>query len=195
MGSLKLAALALLLASPALAQSSGVGSYGIGRAPTPDELRALDISISPTGDELPPGHGSAKEGAALFQQKGCSGCHGKAATGGLAPELQSSKGRDLPLWERGRGKSGWSILPLTAPYATIVWDYIHRGMPLGKEGTLTPDEVYALTAYLLFLNGVIPEDQVLDKESLPKVKMPIGNDYARLPEWKHGAPRLAGYPY
>jgi len=190
MGSLKLAALALLLASPAFAQS-----YGIGRTPTPDELRALDISISPTGDELPPGHGSAKEGAALFQQKGCSGCHGKAATGGLAPELQSSKGRDLPLWERGRGKSGWSILPLTAPYATIVWDYIHRGMPLGKEGSLAPDEVYALTAYLLFLNGVIPEDQILDKESLPKVKMPIGNDYARLPEWKHGAPRLAGYPY
>jgi S-disulfanyl-L-cysteine oxidoreductase SoxD len=63
------------------------------------------------------------------------------------------------------------------------------------RGTLAADEVYALTAYLLFLNGVIPDDEVLDKQSLPKVKMPIGDDYARLPEWKHGAPRLQGYPY
>jgi cytochrome c len=85
------------------------------------------------------------------------------------------------------------ILPLTAPYATTVWDYIHRGMPLGKEGTLTADEVYSLTAYLLFLNHVIPEDQVLDQQSLPKVKMPIGDDYGRLPDWTHGAPRLQGY--
>jgi len=192
MGSLKLVTIALLLASPALAQSA---TYGIGRTPTPDEIRAMDISISPTGEELPEGHGSAKEGAALFQAKGCSGCHGRAGVGAMAPQLQASKGQDVSLWERGRGSSGWMILPLTAPYATIVWDYIHRGMPLGREGTLTADEVYALTAYLLFLNHVIPEDQVLDKESLPKVKMPIGDDYARLPEWKHGTRRLQGYPY
>ena len=182
------AAIALLLASPALAQS-----YGVGRAPTPDEIRALDISVGPTGEELPAGHGTAKEGAILFQAKGCAGCHGKAGTGSIAPELQSNKGQDAPVWERGRGKSGWMILPLTAPYATIVWDYINRGMPLGREGTLKADEVYALTAYLLFVNNVIPEDQVLDKESLPKVKMPIGDDYGRLPDWKHGTPRLQGY--
>ena len=59
----------------------------------------------------------------------------------------------------------------------------------------TADEAYALTAYLLFVNKIIPEDQVLDKQSLPKVKMPVGDDYARLPEWKPGTPRLAGYPY
>ena len=188
MDSLRLAAIALLLASPAFAQS-----YGVGRTPTADEIRAMDISISSTGDELPVGRGTAKEGATLFQMKGCAGCHGKAGIGAMAPELQSNKGQDLPVWERGRGKSGWMILPVTAPYATIVWDYINRGMPLGKEGTLTPDEVYSLTAYLLAVNKVIPEDQVLDKESLPKVKMPIGDDYGRLPDWKHGAPRLPGY--
>jgi cytochrome c len=188
MGSLRLVAAALLLGSPAFAQS-----YGIGRTPTPDEIRAMDISIGPTGQELPPGRGTAKEGAALFQAKGCAGCHGKAGIGAIAPALQSNKAQDLPLWERGRGTSGWMILPLTAPYATTVWDYIHRGMPLGREGTLTADEVYSLTAYLLFVNKVIPEDQVLDKESLPKVKMPMGDDYGRLPDWKHGAPRLQGY--
>jgi cytochrome c len=189
MGSLRLtAALLLLLGSPALAQS-----YGVGRTPSADEIRAMDISIGPTGEELPVGHGTAKEGATLFQAKGCAGCHGKAGIGAMAPELQSKKGQDIPVWERGRGASGWMILPLTAPYATIVWDYIHRGMPLGREGSLTADEVYALTAYLLFVNHVIPEDQVLDKESLPKVKMPIGDDYGRLPDWKHGSPRLQGY--
>src|ERR671936_30713 len=62
---------------------------------------------------------------------------------------------------------------LRAPFATTVWDYINRGMPLNREGTLTPDEVYALTAYLLFINGVIPEDQVLDQQNLAKVKMPL----------------------
>jgi S-disulfanyl-L-cysteine oxidoreductase SoxD len=85
--------------------------------------------------------------------------------------------------------------PLRAPFATIVWDFIDRGMPVGAEGSLSADEVYAVTAYLLFLNKVIPEDLVLNKETLPKVKMSIGDDYARLPEWQHGTPRLKGYPY
>src|SRR5437868_4730389 len=114
MGWLRFAAALALLASPAVAQS-----YGVGRTPTPDEIRVLDISISPTGDELPAGHGSAKEGALLFQQKGCAGCHGKAGVGSIAASLQSNKTADLPLWERGRGSSGWMILPLTAPFATI----------------------------------------------------------------------------
>ena len=76
-----------------------------------------------------------------------------------------------------------------------MWDYINRGMPAGNEGTLTPDEVYSLTAYLLFLNKVIPEDEVLDQQSLPKVKMPIGDDYGKPHEWKPNTPRLEGYPY
>ena len=67
-------------------------------------------------------------------------------------------------------------------------------MPLGKEGTLTPNEVYALTAFLLYKNGVIKEDEIMDAQSLPKVKMPNGNGYALPPEWKHGEPRLHDYP-
>ena len=102
--------------------------------------------------------------------------------------MQSKQSADVPVWKKER------ILPLRAPHATIVWDFINRGMPLGLEGTLTPNEVYSLTAYLLFINKVIPEDQVLDKQSLPKVKMPIGDKYAPLPEWKPSTPRLKGYP-
>ena len=93
------------------------------------------------------------------------------------------------VWQRPR------VLPLRSPYATTVWDYINRGMPLNREGTLTHDEVYALTAYLLFINGVIPEDQVLDQQNLAKVKMPLGDKYASLPDWKPRTPRLKGYPY
>src|SRR5215467_7743156 len=186
MGSLRLVTILLLLGSPAFAQSP---TYGVGRTPTAEEIRRMDISIGPTGEELPPGRGTAKEGAQVFEQKGCMACHGEAGLGGLAPALQSKKGKDVPIWDRER------ILPLRAPFATTVWDFIHRAMPLGNEGTLKPDEVYSLTAYLLFLNKVIPEDLVLDKQSLPKVKMPIGDDYARLPIWKHGTPRLQGYPY
>lgn len=80
-------------------------------------------------------------------------------------------------------------MALHSPYATTLWDYINRGMPFSKEGSLKPDEVYAVTAFLLFKNGVIKEDDVLDAQSLPQVKMPNHDGYA-LPEWKHGAPRI-----
>jgi len=195
MGSLRFVAIVLLgsvlLPCAAFAQSSP--TYGVGRTPTAEEIRALDISIGPTGEELPPGRGTAKEGAVLFEEKGCIGCHGEAGIGGPGPALKSktdsdgATSRKENLFER--------ILPLSAPLATTVWDFIHRAMPLGNEGTLGSDEVYALTAYLLFLNKVIPEDKVLDKQSLPMVKMPHRDDYARLPDWKPGTPRLPGYPY
>ena len=176
----------LLISASALAQGP---AFGIGRAPSPEEIKARDISIGPTGEELPPGKGTAKEGAQLYRTKGCAACHGATGLEGTAPNLKSKDPKNPDVWARGR------ILPLRAPFATIVWDFINRGMPLGNEGTLTADEVYALTAYLLFVNKIIPEDQVLDKQTLPQVKMPIGDDYARLPEWKPGTPRLAGYPY
>ena len=187
---LKVVALPLLLGSlvgsPASAQSP---TYGVGRTPTAEELRRMDISISPEGDELPVGSGSAKDGAVVYVQKACIGCHGVGGIGGAAPVLRSERGADVPLWQKER------ILPLRSPYATTVWDFINRGMPVGLEGTLTPDEVYALTAYLLFLNDVIPEDHVLDKESLPKVTMPIGDEFGKPHEFKPNAPRLKGYPY
>jgi cytochrome c len=178
--------LGILAASPAIAQSP---TYGVGRTPTAEELRRMDISISAEGDELPPGSGSAKEGAQVYLQKACVGCHGVTGIGGAAPALRSEQGADVAVWQKER------ILPLRSPYATTVWDFINRGMPLGLEGTLPPDEVYALTAYLLFLNNVIPEDYILDKESLPKVAMPIGDEFGKPHEFKLNAPRLKGYPY
>src|SRR5579863_5767686 len=98
MGSLRFAAIVLLLGSPAFAQSSP--TYGVGRTPTAEEIRALDISIGPTGEELPAGRGTTEEGAKLFEQKGCVGCHGEEGTGGPAPALKSKTGQDVPIWKR-----------------------------------------------------------------------------------------------
>ena len=188
MGLLRVLPLVLLMGVSALAQSA---TYGVGRRPSPEEIRAWDISIGPTGEELPPGRGTAKEGAQIYRAK-CSGCHGATGIEGKAPILKSKAGpagTDVDIWARER------ILPLRAPFATIVWDYINRGMPLNREGTLTADEVYALTAFLLFKNGVVAEDEVLDAQNLPRVKMPMRDAFAPLPEWKHGTPRFKGYPH
>ena len=179
--------LLMLLGGSALAQGP---TYGVGRTPTEEEIRAWDISISPTGEELPPGRGTPEEGALVYRRRGCAGCHGATGTDGRAPRLVKREARPgSDPWNWGR------ILPIRAPYATVVWDYINRGMPLNREGTLTADEVYALTAYLLFLNDVIPEDKVLDAQSLPQVEMPNRNTFARVPDWEPGMPRLQGYPY
>jgi S-disulfanyl-L-cysteine oxidoreductase SoxD len=187
----------LFLPVIALAMTLGLGliarsqspTFGLGKAPTAEEIRAWDIAIRPDGKELPPGKGTAKEGAELYAQK-CSACHGKNGYEGRAPQLIKAE----PAAMTGLPPClspcirGANVMGIYSPYATVIWDYINRGMPFGKEGTLKADEVYALTAYLLFKNGVISEEKVLDAQSLPQVKMPNRDGYV-LPDWKHGAPR------
>lgn len=177
--------MALAVCQAASAQSL---TYGLGKTPTEDEIRAWDISISPTGKELPPGKGTAKEGAQVYSQK-CSLCHGATGSEGPAPMLIK---RQNPPANPGPCLSPCirdaNVMPMHAPYATVIWDFINRGMPFKQEGSLKPDEVYALTAFLLYKNGVIGEDDVLDQQSLPKVKMPNA-DGAAIPDWKPGQPR------
>lgn len=201
--SLKFVPVLLLLASPALAQQ-----YSVGHAASPAEL-AMDITLNQNGGNLPVGSGNAKTGAMLFVDKGCSGCHGDAGKGGVtsAPALLSAKA-DKP-W--GPDNSPWDSginIPVKAPYATIVFDFIDRAMPLGNEGSLTPNEIYSLTAYLMANNKLIPADMVLDQNTLPKVVMPLqatpNNDggplhWAQVPDYVPGAvagtQRYKGYPY
>jgi len=177
-------------------------TYGLGKTPTAEEIRAWDIAISPTGKELPAGHGTAKEGAVFYAKKGCAGCHGAMGSGTHAPTLISRKNVQTassgqmasPLFCLAPCVNDANTMGVHAPFATTIWDYINRGMPLGKEGTLSPNEVYALTAFLLYKNDVIKEDEVMDAQSLPKVKMPNRDGFALPPEWKRGTPRLQGYP-
>jgi cytochrome c len=158
-------------------------TYQLGRSPSPDEIKARDIAISPDGKELPPGRGTAVEGAAIYNQK-CSACHGPNATGsalhrGLVP-LGNAKPVKIP----------FSLVP----YATTVWDFINRAMPQTRPGSLTPDEVYAVTAYVLYRNDVIKETDVLDATSLPKVRMPNRDNFLPMqPEWSAKAKRPFGY--
>jgi len=173
--------LVIVACVPALTDAQ---TFGFGRTPTEAELKAVFPSAAPDGSGLPAGSGSAKEGVAVYKQK-CAACHGPEGKG-----TPLHRGL-IPLGNAKPVKLEGSLVP----YATTVWDFINRGMPLGKEGTLTANEVYALTAYLLNINGVIPEDEILDAQSLPKVKMPIGDKYALLPDWKPRTPRLKGYPY
>lgn len=182
----------LAMAQLATAQSP---RYGIGRTPTAAEIRAWDISIGPDGKELPPGHGTAAEGAKLFREKQCVVCHGGIGSGGPAPTLIKSDGTKKPKYPcLAPCVDDSNVMALHAQYATTMWDYINRAMPLNMEGTLKPDDVYSLVAFLLFKNGVIPEDQVMNAQTLPKVKMPNRDHIPPTPEWKHAAPRLAGYP-
>ncbi len=181
-----LSALALFGATPALCQSP---TYGLGRTPTPEEVAAWDVSISPTGEELPEGSGTAEQGALIYRRN-CARCHGAEGTDGRAPRLvKLDRGADADPWSLGR------ILPIRSPYATTVWDFVNRGMPMNREGTLDVDEVYAITALLLYWNGIIAEDEVMTKESLPRVEMPNADAWAPLPHWEPRQPRWPGYPY
>ncbi|MCU1327764.1 MAG: cytochrome class [Bryobacterales bacterium] len=188
-----LAVAVLALCPPAWTQSP---TYKLGRSPTAEEIRSQDIAISPTGKELPAGQGTAKEGATLYVRKGCAGCHGATGSGAHAPTLISRKGPQtataVPCLAPCVNDS--NTMGVHSPFATTIWDYINRGMPLGKEGSLTPNEVYALTAFLLYKNDIIKKDELMDARSLPKVKMPNRDGAALPPEWKHGTPRLQGYP-
>src|SRR6266404_805171 len=163
-----------------LAQSP---TYGLGRTPSAEEIRAWDTAISPDGKELPPGSGTAKEGAILFAQK-CAACHGPNGDGGGLTRGIVPLGNAKPV-----------KLPVSlVPYATTVWDFINRAMPQSKPGSLTANEVYAATAYVLYRNEVIKETDVLDARSLPKVRMPNRDNFIPAqPGWKPGEKRPFGY--
>jgi mono/diheme cytochrome c family protein len=137
---------------------------GLGVPATPEQVAGWDISIAPDGAGLPPGSGTAAAGKAVYEAK-CLACHGADGAGQPNDRLVGGQGtlrEAAPIRTIG---SYW-------PYATTVFDYIRRAMPYVTPHTLTADETYAVTAYLLALNGVIGEGDVMDATTLPKVVMP-----------------------
>ncbi len=156
------AGLIAVVASAALA--ARVPSPNLGQAPSAQQLADIDISIPPNGRGLPAGSGSAGQGAAIFAAK-CQACHGAGGVGGPNDRLTGGVGTLASPKPIKTVASYW-------PYATTVFDYIRRAMPLTAPQSLTNDEAYALTAYLLSIDGVVPKDGVLDAKSLPQVKMP-----------------------
>ena len=140
------------------------GPFGFGQPATDEEIAGWDIDIAPDGAGLPPGSGTVQQGKELFDRVGAK-CHGAKGEGDTAPALVGgigTLGTDAPVKTVG---SYW-------PYATTLFDYIRRAMPADNPQSLTPEEVYALCAYLLYLNGIVPEDAVMDAQTLPLVVMP-----------------------
>jgi mono/diheme cytochrome c family protein len=145
--------------------------FGFGRPATDAEIRAWDIDVRPDGAGLPPGRGTVEEGAALYVQQ-CQVCHGVKGRGGEFDALAGREPRQgFPFGKDGRLRELRTIGNYW-PYATTLYDYINRSMPQAVPGSLRPDEVYALVAYLLYLNEIVPADTALDAQSLPKVVMP-----------------------
>jgi mono/diheme cytochrome c family protein len=161
----------LLAAGASWAQTPSYSN--VGRAPTKEEIQAWDIAIGPDGKGLPSGQGTAKEGAPIYAAK-CAVCHGAAGQGGaLGPRVIGGKADTATLT---------TLRPVRSiggywPYATSVWDFINRAMPRSQTGTLTANEVYSLTAFILAKSEIIKEDDVLDAKTLPKVQMPNRNGF------------------
>lgn len=155
--------IALLLSvtvAPALAQP-----FGLGRTPDKAEKARVSISVAPDGTGLPRGRGTPATGRGVYEAK-CASCHGAKGEGGPGfPRLVGGVGSLKSAQPVATIGSYW-------PYATTVWDYINRAMPYQDAGSLRPDEVYAVTAYLLHLNGIIKEGSELNERNLARVEMP-----------------------
>ena len=165
---LAIAASLALLASAAIAADKP----GLGKPVSEADLALWDISVGPDGKGLPPGSGTAAQGAAIYAQK-CEACHGKEGLGGANAMLANPP-----------GKSDRTIA-LYVPTATTIFDYTRRAMPFTQPKSLSNDEVYSLTAYILARNKLIGETDVIDAQSLPKVAMPNRDGFvSRYPE-KH----------
>jgi cytochrome c len=138
--------------------------YGFGKPASPQEIAGWDIDVRPDGKGLPKGRGSVAEGQAIYDEK-CASCHGTFGESNSYLQIAGGVGSlasDQPMRTTGSKLN----------YATTLWDYINRAMPFNAPQTLTPNEVYALTAYVLSLNDILPNDAVIDQDSLPKLRMP-----------------------
>jgi mono/diheme cytochrome c family protein len=156
------------VASPAIA-------FDFGRRATPDEIKVWDIDVTPDGKGLPEGSGTVAHGRSVYDEN-CAACHGENGQGGIKDRLVGGQGTltsEMPIKTVG---SFW-------PYATTLFDYIHRAMPYQAPGILSADDTYAVAAYILNLNGIISADGRLDKDTLPKIKMPNREGFIPEPEF------------
>jgi cytochrome c len=165
------AVLSVILTAPCLGQGPELGQVAF-----ETEIAAWDISISPDGAGLPPGGGTAKQGEVIYAAQ-CASCHGEKGAGNPNEPVSDVSAGPLVgghgTLPGNRGISYW-------PYATIVFDYVRRAMPWGAPKSLTDREVYSLTAYILHLNGIISEADVMNVQTLPKVQMPNRDNFIRI---------------
>ena len=171
--------LALALVLAAGSARAKPPAYGLGWPATPQEIAGWDIDARADGAGLPPGHGAVSDGRAIFGRK-CAACHGENGEGGVADALVGGAGTLATAKPVRTVGSYW-------PYATTLFDYVRRAMPFNAPQSLTTDQTYAVVAYVLFLNHIVPADAVLDAKTLPAVRMP-NRDGFRSPDPRPDAP-------
>jgi len=164
---------------------AGLPDFGFGETASPERIAAWDIDIGPDGEGLPPGSGSVERGETLYRLQ-CVQCHGARGEGSQFEALAGRvPGDRFPFSEDRR-------YPITVgsywPYATTLFDYIRRAMPQAAPGSLPPDDVYALTAFILQLNGLLESGDSLDAESLPRIRMPARDRFVR--DDRRGGPEV-----
>src|SRR6266566_5679444 len=174
-----------IVCSPAIAAAQSP-TFGVGRPPAAEELKSIDIEVLPDGRGLPPGSGTAAIGRDVYTRR-CETCHGPSGKEGPQDVLAGGRGSLATARPQKTVGSYW-------PYATTLWDYIRRAMPFDHPGTMTADEVYAASAYVLFLNGIVNEQDVLNQTTLPQVKMPNRDGFVADPRPDVGAPQPVGSP-
>jgi cytochrome c len=165
----------LLAAGAALVVCYGASwaeSPNLGKAANPAEIASWDVSIGPDGAGLPAGSGTPRQGEQVFLAK-CVACHGEKGSGKPNDQLVGGQGSLAP------GQTPVKTLGSFWPYATTAFDYIRRAMPLNEPKSLRDDDVYAVVAYLLWLNGVIAENDTMDARTLPAVQMPNRDGFVR----------------
>ena len=171
------ASVALFATVGVFAAESTIGTNqrpNLGQPITPKDLAPWDITVMPDGTGLPPGSGTAAQGAPVFQAK-CAACHGENGKGGEATAVIAGPPRAT--------LDGGKTIANFWPYATTIFDFVRRAMPANAPKSLTDQEVYALTAYLLYLNKLIGENDVIDAQTLPRVQMPNRDNFIiRFPE-------------
>jgi cytochrome c len=168
---LRLIALSVLALAFTATAHAAESTPGLGKPIAPSDFKAWDVTILPDGTGLPPGSGTAAQGEKLFVDKGCAGCHGDGAKGGIANMLIGSPSLTAP------GISANKTIANFWGQPTTLFDYIRRAMPWPKPRSLTDDEVYALCAYLFAANKLIPEDEAMNAQTLPKIKMPNRDNF------------------
>jgi S-disulfanyl-L-cysteine oxidoreductase SoxD len=147
-------------------------SPNLGKAASPEEIASWDVSIGPDGAGLPPGSGTPRQGEQVYLAK-CLACHGEKGAGKPNDQLVGGQGSLEP------GRAPAKTIGSFWPYATTVFDYVRRAMPLNDPKSLRDDEVYAVVAYILQLNGVIGENDTMDAQTLPAVRMPNRDGFVR----------------
>jgi S-disulfanyl-L-cysteine oxidoreductase SoxD len=182
------AALCWLMTGPVAAQpvpQDMPQQFGFGRGATADEVRAWDTDVRPDGTGLPAGSGTVAQGAEIFAAK-CAACHGPTGREGPMDRLVGQlPADDFPF---GREPTLVRTVGNYWPYATTLFDYINRAMPLPQPGSLSPDEVYSLAAWILHQNEIVPADVVMDPSTLPAVQMPARDRFVE--DTRRGGPEI-----